>query len=340
LLILTLVTSVLTLGILGYRLFFMADPKLKPEGASLRGHQGRVNAVCFCPGSYLLASGGEDGTVRLWDAAAGTQKTTLKPYLHSVTGVAFNPDGESLAVSDEHSSVKLCDPRSGEITRDFVPAGTYYTFGGVAFSPDGKTLSASYDGGLACWDVSTGERIIDFSATNGVTKSFARSPDGHYWAIAGANHKHVDVYLWRVPGTIGYCKADHWDDGPASAVAFSPDGKFLAIGSNDGTVRLYDIAADKRASLIQAHSEQLITVAYGPDGKTLVTTSRDGTLKIWDLATNNERLALRAGAKSYFNCVCFSSDGKLMVAGDEEGTVRVWAVDALLTRPGNSARSH
>jgi WD40 repeat protein len=244
--------------------------------------------------------------------------------------VAFSPDGELLASTDELGRLKLCDSHSGKETGMFKDVQEGSSWGGVAFSADGKTLAQAGDRGVVCWDVAGGATTTVFP-TNGVTSSFALSPDGHRWAIADVTHGPVQVWLYLVPGQLGLT-ADHWDDGPAVAVAFSPDGKFLSIGCSDGTVRLWDIDARKRAALLTGHTERVTVVAFSADGKSLATVSWDGTLRVWDLATSNERARLQAGRDSFFNSVSFSSDGRFLAAGGKDATVRVWDITALVAR--------
>jgi WD40 repeat protein len=111
--------------------------------------------------------------------------------------------------------------------------------------------------------------------------------------------------------------------GFVSAVTFSPDGKLMASGSHDHTVRLWDSATGAPRGTLKGHSHSVNAVAFSPNGKLVASGSYDYTVRLWDSATGVSRCTLE-GHSGSVSVVAFSPDGKLVAYGSYDGTVRLW----------------
>ena len=109
------------------------------------------------------------------------------------------------------------------------------------------------------------------------------------------------------------------------ALAFSPDGKTLAIGVRDGTIRLWDVESGKQRSILKGHTEGVLSVAFSPDGKSLASGSAGRSIKLWDVRTCKEKASL-LGRPNEVISLAFSPDGKTLAAAASHKTVEIWDV--------------
>ena len=119
--------------------------------------------------------------------------------------------------------------------------------------------------------------------------------------------------------------------GDVYSIAWSPNGKLLATGSDDRTVKLWDAATGKMLADLPGHTDSICSVAWSPNGKTLASSAGDATLKLWDLDTGKLLSSLRGHTGGVYT-VAWSPDGKTLASGSDDRTVKLWM--ALWARNG------
>ena len=285
-----------------------------------------VRSVAFAPDGKILASGGNDGTVRLWNVdTCQPLGEPLTGHRDTVRSVAFAPDGKTLASGGDDRAARLWDIDTrqplGEPLSDHDKA-----VWSVAFAPDGKTLaSAGYDGTVRVWNVDTHQPFgKTLSGDGNAVWSVAFAPDGKTLAWGGSDGM---VRLWNVDRqALGKPLTGHGNR--VWSVAFAPDGKTLASGGSDGIVRLWNVDTHQPlGEPLTGHRETVRSVAFAPGGKTLASGGHDRTVRLWNVETRQTLGKPLTGHRQWVRSVAFAPDGKTLASGGSDKTIRLWNID-------------
>ena len=224
--------------------------------------------------------------------------------------IAFSPDGKIFAYTHIYdSTIRIRDTQTLKLKKTLTDNTGYIYSARIYLSPDGRTLATLRSGApIQVWDVTAGnlkKTLTGYSVTYRRNRYFN---------------------LVRL--------LDQW---VVDSVAFSPDGKTLANGSRDGTIRLWSIDSGRLTKTLSEHQGFINGLAFSPDGKLLASGSEDGLIIMWNLETGTYEVFL-AERIGIISCVSFSRDGSLLAGGSIDGNIYLF--DAATGNPKMTFTGH
>ncbi|MBD2483421.1 TIR domain-containing protein [Planktothrix sp. FACHB-1365] len=251
-----------------------------------QGHTDIIQTVSFSPDGEILATGGDDNIVKLWNQD-GSFVQELSGHQDAVMSVNFSPDGDIIATASLDKTVRLWQKKQGKLWEETVGSRLQYSTAvhSVSFSKNGEIAIGLADGSIDLRK-ENGTPITTLKGHNNIVRSLSFSPDGQTLATASADQT---IILWRKQNnqTWSQFKATLKHDHEVLSVSFSPDGQTLASASLDGTIKLWNSNGVRKCPALKGHNYGVLTVAFSPDGEILASAGEDYTIKLWNLKCQN-----------------------------------------------------
>jgi WD40 repeat protein len=303
------------------------DTDIGRSAFTLSGHGAAVLWTVVSRDGRTLVTGGEDNTIRFWNADTGREVRRMSVPPPQVGLLA--PDGQTLITADGEL-VALWDLATGKLRGKLPPHGEVKT---LAAAPG--LLAVGNKDTLTLWDLASGERLWrgqphpspKDDPSRGRFDTLAISPDGKYLATAGDDH-HVRIQEAKT-GKLRWSFALE-DYKWCSALAFSPDGALLAVGlpesfqEKNSKVVLFDVLRRKEVGSLPISTLNISALSFSPDGR-LLAVGRSKGLTLWDVS---ERRCVRTltGHLHEINHITFTPDGRRVVTASADNTALVWDV--------------
>ncbi|KAG0069263.1 hypothetical protein BGZ90_000260, partial [Linnemannia elongata] len=247
------------------------------------------------PDGRWVASGPDDDKALLWDTVSGSPGPVLQGHTYLITGIAFSPNGQLIATSSVDHKVKLWDASTADVI--FTYGGHSNSVTDVAFSPDGLTIaSGSEDGTVRLWEVNSSRSSIILQDQIGDAHLVAYSPDGFTIQFVDRDRQ----YIGQGDATTGACGPVSFelpDSQAIYSIAFSAEGNRVAVGCENGSVRVCDTSTDAAGSVLEGHSNVVLVLAYSICGRWIASSDDDRIVRLWDLHdTEQQYVLIDAGA--------------------------------------------
>jgi WD40 repeat protein/serine/threonine protein kinase len=288
-----------------------------------------IRSVAYSPNGRLIASGGKDNALTLWDGSRSLGQALIG-HEGWINSIAFGPDNRLLVSGSADETVRLWDVQSRQPMDEplLSNGGAVWS---VAVSPDGqKIASGNADGTINLWDAESHQPIGEpLTGHSDAVYGLAFSPDGQTLASSSGDNT---IRLWDAQTgdaiddpLVGH---NNW----VMSVVFSPDGSLLASTGLDRTIILWDTRNYEPVGQIDTeHQNYVRRLAFSPDGSLLASASDDHTVRIWDVGFGDRVGMPLVGHSDAVWGLAFSPDGQNLISGGADGEIAVW--DANLRVP-------
>ena len=321
------------------------------------GGTGTINMLALSPDGRIVAAGGKEPVVRLWDTSNGSEIRSISLFASAkkdrwLEALAFSRDGKELALAAHGEPIKFIDPTTGTKIGSKRPINVQTAAYDLAYSRDGTMLAIADGRSLRIWDTALQQQIHQFDVSKAEriwrVAEVAFSPDGKSVAAAlqdlgGRVIKEVPrLRVWNVAS--GEMLFDVWEDnGSDTAIAISPDGRFVAESGRGypgqknvwkefpGAVFVWNIVTKQLQYRVPADKVVTTCLAFSPQGGILVTGGNGTSLKVWNAENGNFIRELR-GHRGRILDLEFSRDGQKLASLDTDGEILIWTIGESLRR--------
>ncbi|PAV17574.1 nucleotide-binding-oligomerization-domain like receptor [Pyrrhoderma noxium] len=304
------------------------------DGQPLRGYTGYIRCLSFSSKRKYLASGSTYGTIIVWDMDKREVKTdSLRGHTRGVTTIDFSEDGNTIISGSEDENIYVWDVNSGEVLREIKCVSEVNS---LTYSPNGHFILASGEKWMSMWNVVDAIAAPKVFQVDGSIWGASFSPDGSRFVSGSRVFSKGDfisrlfptnvIQIWDATWSVEETEAKFGEQRQITLISSSPGGKFIASGSYDGSICLWNALTGELVKKIQL-SFGVISVSFSPINEQLIAFgSWDGTVELWDI-TNDVTVTIGNHERAITSTAFSPSNEKRVASGSWDATICIWNIE-------------
>jgi mono/diheme cytochrome c family protein len=298
----------------------------------LESRDGAANQMAFSLDGRRAVVASADRSVRYWDVEGRRDLKRFVGHTASVWSVSLTTDGKYAISGSMDGTARVWDVASGQQVQKYAEHAGLVS--AVGFSPNGKWgISGGFDGVVAVWKIATGAAIWRLEDLGTIT-ALAVDPGAGYVLVGADRYLHVlDLATGKPIRKHGPFAV------PLASLAISPNGKWYAAGSDDGSIRLWLMGEDRARTVLSGHDGPVRAIAIKDGGRWALSAGSDRTLRLWDTSlARNRDVAIFRKHDSPVVAAAFLANGSQTLSGDRDVNVIPWKIDRFLaTAPASTS---
>ncbi len=301
-------------------------PVMQHEFVKFENHTPFVKCSTLSNDARLMASGGQNNTVNLWDVQTANILRTFSGHENIVTHIALSSDNTKMVTASLDKTLRVWDVNTGSILHTLEYKSSQFSknelpiydhpFEALALNSR-MVISGDRIGNILFWDIESGKLVKRFATLDGPISSITVSPSGKKILAVERNMK---VSLWNL-------KSNHliWEQSIEllTCATLVPNRKSVVTGERNGTVRLWNIGSKNKSIEIGSSWSRITSVECSPNGRYVITGDKDGVITFWDIRTQKEIGNFKDHINNV-NTVSFSSDGTKILSGGGNGEIIIY----------------
>ncbi len=248
----------------------------RSSSKTLRGHTQPVSCIVISPDKETLASGSDDGTIRIWNFPGGMPIHVFSGHHGGVQCLAYTPDGQTLLSSGSDNFIRLWDVVTARTVRQVTQVAAK-DVRCVTIGSNGMFASGHGDHAIRVWSLPEGKLLQTLDGHHGAIASIVISPDN---SLLASGSEDTAICLWKLPeGGLYKILAGH--TGCAGQLCMSRDGLVLVSGSDDQLLHLWQLPEGRLLKTLHGHQSRVSSLAISPDGRMLVSGDSNKSVRLW-----------------------------------------------------------